>query len=170
MTWPFDRAAIDEGVADGRRQCDGFTLIEVLVVLAIMVVVVAILIPIGGPQRQHAQLTAGARQIAEGLRLTRSRAILDNQSTAFLIDVRQDVFRAAGAAAPEALPPGLKVALVTTEQEAMNGASVGAIRFYPDGSSSGGGVALSAAGEGYVVLVDWLSGGISIHEQDQPKH
>jgi general secretion pathway protein H len=103
------------------------------------------------------------------LRLSRSRAILDNSPAAFLIDVRQNLFRVAGAAAPEELPPGMNVAFLTAK-DATNGTSVGAIRFYPDGSSAGGGVTLSAAGEAYLVSVDWLTGGISIHERNRPKH
>ena len=169
MAWRGESMASVAGVGDKWRQCTGFTLVEVLIVLAIMVAIIAILVPIGGRPRQHAQLAAGAREVAEGLRLTRSRAILNSRPAAFLIDVRQNVFRVAGAAAPEELPPGVNVALLTTT-DATNGTSVGAIRFYPDGSSTGGGVTLSAAGEAYLVGVDWLTGGISIHERNQPKH
>jgi general secretion pathway protein H len=168
MVWRCESAATAASVRAERRGSAGFTLVEILIVLAIMVAVIAILIPMGGRQRQHAQLAAGARQVAEGLRLTRSRAILDNRPAAFLIDVQQDVFRVAGAAAPEALPLGVSVVLFTTE-DATNGTSVGAISFYPDGSSTGGGVSLSAAGEAYLVRVDWLTGGISIDEQNQAK-
>jgi general secretion pathway protein H len=169
MAWRGESAAKAAGVGDKRRQCTGFTLVEVLIVLAIIVAIIAILVPIGARQRQHAQLAAGAREVAEGLRLTRSRAILDSSPAAFLIDVRQNLFRVAGAATPEELPPGVNAVLLTT-RDATNGTSVGAIRFYPDGSSTGGGVTLSAAGEAYLVSVDWLTGGISIHERNQPKH
>jgi general secretion pathway protein H len=169
MAWRCESVATAAGIGDKRRQRAGFTLVEVLIVLAIMVAIIAILMPMGGRQRQHTQLAAGAREVAEGLRLTRSRAILDNRPAAFLIDVQKNVFRVAGAAAPEALPRDVNVALFTTA-DATNGPSVGAIRFYPDGSSTGGGVTLSAAGEAYLVRVDWLTGGISIHEQNEPKH
>jgi general secretion pathway protein H len=169
MAWRGESMASAAGVGEKRRQCTGFTLVEVLIVLAIMVAMIAILMPIGGRQRQHARLAAGAREVAEGLRLTRSRAILDSRPAAFLIDVRQNVFRVAGAAAPAELPPGVNVTLLTTK-DATNGTSVGAIAFYPDGSSTGGGVTLSASGEGYIVSVDWLTGGISIHERNQPEH
>jgi general secretion pathway protein H len=47
------------------------------------------------------------------------------------------------------------------------GPSVGSIRFFPDGSSTGGGVLLESDQAGYDVLVDWLTGGISIHERVQ---
>jgi general secretion pathway protein H len=169
MAWLGESLGRLAGVGVKRRQCTGFTLVEVLIVLAIMVAIIAILMPMGARQRQHAQLAAGAREVAEGLRLTRSRAILDSSPAAFLIDVRQNLFRVAGAAAPEELPSGV-IATLLTRKDATNGTSVGAIRFYPDGSSTGGGVSLSAAGEAYLVRVDWLTGGISIDERNQPKH
>jgi len=37
-----------------------------------------------------------------------------------------------------------------------------AIRFYPDGSSTGGSIDLSVNGEGYRIKVDWLTGGVSL--------
>jgi general secretion pathway protein H len=40
--------------------------------------------------------------------------------------------------------------------------AAGAIRFYPDGGSSGGGVVVRDGGRRFIVLVDWLSGNISV--------
>lgn len=42
--------------------------------------------------------------------------------------------------------------------------SYGAIHFFPDGSSSGGSIKLSAAGRSYVIEVDWLTGKVAILE------
>jgi len=152
----------------GFRDCDGFTLIEVLVVLAIMVIVVAVVMPLGAGQREHAQIAASTRQVAEGLRLTRSRAILTDRTEDFLVDVNNDSFRAAGAVAPVTLPPELKITLSTAE-DLVKDASIGAIRFYPDGSSTGGGVTLAGAGDRYLVAVDWLTGTISIRDEHEPQ-
>jgi general secretion pathway protein H len=140
----------------------GFTLIEVLVVFAIMALIVGILMPLGARQRERAALASSARQIAAAMRLTRSRAVVENRPMAFLVDVQKDLYRA-GMAAPTALPPAYRVALMTTEDQMLSD-SVGSIRFYADGSSTGGGVALSGAAGRYDILVDWLTGGVSVHE------
>lgn len=141
----------------------GFTLIEILVVLAIMVILVAVVAPFGARPRERAALAKDAREIAEALRLTRSRAIVTNRPMVFLVDVRQSVYRAGGSTAPASLPSGTRLALTTTEDQELSDA-VGTIRFYPDGSSSGGGVAIADAVGRYDVLVDWLTGGVTIHE------
>src|ERR1700752_2186286 len=106
MVWRGESVASAADVGYKRRQCTGFTLVEVLIVLAIMVAIIAILMPIGARQRQHAQLAAGAREVAEGLRLTRSRAVLGRSPATLLVDVREKLLRVAGAVAPEELPPG----------------------------------------------------------------
>ena len=144
------------------REPSGFTLIEILVVFAIMTLLIGILMPMGRHQRDRAALASSAHQIASAMRLTRSRAVVENRPMAFLIDIKRDLYRA-GLAAPTAIPPGYQVALMTTEDQLLS-ESVGSIRFYADGSSTGGGIALTSAAGRYDILVDWLTGGISVHE------
>ena len=60
------------------------------------------------------------------------------------------------------MPTGSHISLSTAQQEQLN-AATGAIRFFPDGSSTGGGVGLSLGAERYDIQVDWLTGGVSIH-------
>jgi general secretion pathway protein H len=43
--------------------------------------------------------------------------------------------------------------------------TTGLIRFYPDGSSTGGGVSLQRGRDRFDILVNWLTGGVAIHEQ-----
>jgi general secretion pathway protein H len=149
------------------RRAQGFTLIELLVVIAIAALLLALVAPTGRHRRDHEALTTGAHEIASALRLTRSRAILANQPTSFIVDVGAGFYRPAGATAAVAMPRGSHVTLYTAQEEALSD-GVGAIRFYPDGSSTGGGIALSLGRERVQVLVDWLTGGVSIHEQQQP--
>jgi general secretion pathway protein H len=140
----------------------GFTLLELIVVLAIAALLVAVVVPLGSHRRDHDALQAGAREIAAALRLARSRAILSNRPTSFLVDVENGFYRPPGATAARAVPTGSHVALYTAQQELLSG-TTGAIRFYPDGSSTGGGLGLSLGGERYEILVDWLTGGVSVH-------
>jgi general secretion pathway protein H len=142
----------------------GFTLIELVVVISIAALLLALVVPTGQHRRGHDTLTAGAHEIASALRLTRSRAILANRPTSFIVDVGAGFYRPAGASAAVPMPPGSHVTLYTAEEETLSD-GVGAIRFYPDGSSSGGGVAITLGRERVQVLVDWLTGGVSIHDQ-----
>jgi len=54
----------------------------------------------------------------------------------------------------------VRLATAAEEQESPR---IGRIRFYPDGSASGGGVLLSRDGERLAVLVDWLTGTVEVH-------
>ncbi|PIV82132.1 type II secretion system protein GspH, partial [bacterium CG17_big_fil_post_rev_8_21_14_2_50_64_8] len=59
------------------------------------------------------------------------------------------------------LPEKIEVALFTAQSELMD-AKTGAIRFYPDGSSTGGRVTLSRGERKYRVDVDWMTGRVKI--------
>lgn len=140
----------------------GFTLIELVVVLAIAALLLAIVLPFGLHRRSHDELAGGAREIAAALRMARSRAILANRPASFVVDVENGFYRPPGAGAAHAVPAGSRITLYTAQEEQLDG-TTGAIRFFPDGSSTGGGVALSLGAERYDILVDWLTGGVSIH-------
>lgn len=141
----------------------GFTLLELLVALAIAALLFVFVLPAGSRQREHAQLANAARAVASGLRTTRIAAINAGRPAIFAVDIAHAAYRPAGSAA-QALPPGVQVALLTQRTE-TRGATLGDIRFFPDGSSSGGGVTLSRGGDRFDVLVNWLTGGVSVHEQ-----
>lgn len=143
----------------------GFTLLELMVALAIAALMLAVALPSGARQRQSAELASSARAVAAALRLTRSRAILADRPANFVVDLGHALYRADGRAAPQPFPRGTQVALFTTEEELSP--TSGTIRFYPDGSSTGGGLALSRGDGRYDVLVDWLTGGVSIHAARQ---
>jgi general secretion pathway protein H len=135
-----------------------------VVALAIAALLLVLVLPTGQHRRAHDALRAGAHEIASALKLTRSRAILANQPASFVLDVETGFYRPAGASAGRPVPSGSHVTLYTAEDEELS-KSVGAIRFYPDGSSTGGGIALSLGSERFDILVDWLTGGVSIHER-----
>jgi general secretion pathway protein H len=53
------------------------------------------------------------------------------------------------------------MSLITAQSEQAN-ESVGAIRFYPDGSSTGGRIDLSSDDVRYVIDVSWLTGTVMV--------
>ena len=141
----------------------GFTLLELLIALAIAALLFVFVVPAGSRQRDHGELANAARAMAAGLRLTRLEAVNAGRSAVFTIDVDHALYQPAGAARA-ALPRGVQLALVTQRREAR-GAALGDIRFFPDGSSSGGAVTLSRGSDRFEVQVNWLTGGVSVHEQ-----
>lgn len=141
----------------------GFTLFEMVAVLAVLALVLALVPPLLGGSRAKAELLASARAVAAGLRDTRSLAMAQDRSEVFALDVAAGSFRAAGKQAPRALPQGVRVSLLTTTGERISDTAAG-IRFFPDGSSTGGRVSLVRDGRAVEVAVDWLTGRIALRE------
>ncbi|HEX4193875.1 MAG TPA: type II secretion system protein, partial [Stellaceae bacterium] len=69
----------------------------------------------------------------------------------------------AGTGAVQPVDKTVGLTLVTASQERID-AAPGDIRFFADGSSTGGGIGLHAGARGALILVDWLPGRVSIVE------
>ena len=63
------------------------------------------------------------------------------------------------------LPEGIGVKLFTARSELLDG-DRGRIRFFPDGSSTGGRVTLASGERRYFVDVDWLTGLVRVRSGD----
>ena len=146
----------------------GFTLIELLVVLTIMALLLAVVMPVFGGKPKSVQLAAAAADVVSALRMTRSQAILQNRTTRVLVDPAAGTFAASAEGRVKRVPPGVALTLFTGADEVIN-SSVGAVTFYPDGSSSGGGVALTTGALRYTVLVSWLSGNVTMASQSSAR-
>jgi general secretion pathway protein H len=157
MILQFDR---EHRAIKGHRDDAGFTLLEVIVVLAILGFGLALIAGYKPPWSSGLGVRGTAAQLASGLRLARSEAILQNGPVALEIDLARHLFRV-GTGAARALPAELIIALLTVSGERRD-ATTGDIRFYPDGSSTGGRISLSDRGQKLAVGVDWLTGRVSI--------
>jgi general secretion pathway protein H len=144
-----------------RRQRDGFTLIELAVVLAVMALMVGLAMT-RGPMRSPAMQTrAAADEVAQGLRSARVRAIALNRPVTFSLDVEAHSFRVDDAAS-QPLPAMLQLAALSVAGKAGQGRRTSDISFAPDGSSSGGRIELNGHGTRLLVGVDWLTGRVSV--------
>ena len=143
------------------RVRNGFTLIELLVVLAIMALLILVAIPSLSSILPKMEAKSGAREVAAALREARSRAILSNTEVVFSLEVKRHYFMISGDKQTHKLPRGLGLSLYTAQQELIAD-TVGSIRFFPDGSSTGGRVGLSSSKEIYNVTVNWVTGHVEI--------
>ena len=151
-----------ERVGYVRASAIGFTLIELLAVLFILVLVAAIVVPsLGGGEAL--EIKSAARSLAAGLRHTRNQALNDNRSATLSVDVAKREFRLPGEQRVRKLPGRIDIVLFTARSE-REGDGRGAIRFFPDGSSTGGRITLSSERLRFLVDVDWLTGRVSIIE------
>jgi general secretion pathway protein H len=140
----------------------GFTLLEILVVMALAGMMYALVPPMfssGG----GTEIRAAARQVAAGLRKARGQAITGRQESTLTVDVERRRFRVSGDAREYRLPERVELAVFTARAEAVDD-KVAAIRFYPDGGSTGGAITIASGGIRYRVDIDWLTGDVAIRD------
>ena len=141
----------------------GFTLVEVVLVLVIAVAAYALVISTTYRGATTADLKAAARTLASGLRQAQSLAMTSRRDMALTIDLESREFTVTGDTSVHQLPRELDLKLYTAQTE-VTSERRGAIRFYPDGSSTGGRITVSIAERKYLVDVDWLTGRVSIND------
>jgi general secretion pathway protein H len=139
----------------------GFTLIELLAVLFIGALVYALLLGVPMRGTSTSDLKSSARTLASGLRQAQSTAMATRRDATLTLDLESREFAVTGAEGMRALPKDLELKLYTAQTEAVSERK-GAIRFYPDGSSTGGRITVAAGERKYEVDVDWLTGRVSI--------
>jgi len=139
----------------------GFTLVELLVVLGIAALLVALAAPVVSRGLPGVALKAAASDVAGGLRRVQSQAIVTNREAVFQIDVASRRAVVGGEAKTLELPSNLHLSVVVGDSEVASG-NLGGIRFFPDGSSTGGRITLAHGGRAYDVRVDWLTGRVSL--------
>jgi general secretion pathway protein H len=129
-----------------RRQ-DGFTLIEMIVVLAVLGLMLGLFIGHGPMRSARLDLDAAGREVAASLRLARSLAIARNRSVIWTASPTR--YGLTGEAL-HALPTDV----------ALQGSP--RIGFAADGSSSGGALVLRSPNRSVAISVDWLTGRVSL--------
>ena len=141
----------------------GFTLVELLVVLLIMSLLL-VAVPLAFDRiLPGLQVRSDARDLANTLREARSLAILGNREATVTVDVEERSYRLDGNAGQRHFSDGVVVTLETAASE-VTGTDTGRIRFFPDGTSTGGLVSLDQQGHQYEIEVDWLYGRVRIQE------
>jgi len=141
----------------------GFSMLELLVVLAIMALVTAAVMPMLGKGVSTTELKSAARSLASGLRLARSEAVSQHRQTFLVLDVAGRRFKVDQDPKQYALPRDVELKLFTAQKDLVD-ESVGSIRFFPDGGSNGGRITVASGERKYEVDVDWLTGRIAILE------
>ena len=157
----------------------GFTLIEALVVVALMAAVFALFAGTLLGALPGQQLRSATGQLAAEMRATRARAIATGVDQSFVIDTASRAWRS-GPSSAIATAPGpdggaLAVAArrsgtldaafalgATVAREEQPGPGLAAIRFFADGSSTGGRVVVRRGDAAWRVEVHWLTGAVRV--------
>ncbi len=132
----------------GRAAERGFTLLEMLVVLAVLGLMVGLVVARGPLRSAGLDARLAANQLAGTLRAARSQAIAADRPVAVAINAALATVQVGNA------PPRPVGAAITGLTQPLV--------FLPDGSSRGAAVIVAAGPMRKRVSVDWLTGRVSI--------
>ena len=141
----------------------GFTLLELMVVVFVLALLVGLVPPMIAGAVPGAELRSATQEIAAALRYARSQAISENREVTFELDVKNRSYRLSGSARKVALPGELKLSLYGAASESPDDEK-GGIRFFNDGSSTGGRIVVARGDSAYTVDVDWLLGRVRVDD------
>lgn len=146
-----------------RRGSLGFTLFELLVVLALIAFAASISVVIGSRSSERAAMKRDVSLFATTARRARAEALSNGAPLDLIIDAGARSYDA-GIAGGGILASG-RIAEFVTARELMSEPSRGVIRFYPDGSTSGGRVVIVGDNARNTIKIDWLTGAVSLERE-----
>lgn len=144
----------------------GFTLLEIVVAVAIMAIVVSVSVPLMQRLFQSSQYQSAVNDVVTMLSSARLMAVRQGADVDVLINPQtREISRGDSV---HSLPKSLQLEVLGSHE--LNREGVGVIRFYADGGSSGGYVNLTSEGNATVqVQVDWLLGRVSLCKASCPR-
>jgi general secretion pathway protein H len=138
----------------------GFTLVEMLVVLSLIVVLMVVSLPyVKGSGESHI-LESAAQNLASQLRQTQAAAVEGNSETALTLNLKTSAILRSKPKLEYNLPTGIAAKIVTAQNEIAT--EFASIRFFADGGASGGKIILSKNKSQIELDVNWLTGGVVV--------
>jgi general secretion pathway protein H len=141
----------------------GFTLLELLIVLVIIVLgfsVVALNMSSGSGTFEH---KAAVRDVVSALRYARGQALMAHREMTVAFDLTDNTYRLSGREETYKIPDSIAVTVVTAQSE-LTGEGQGNIRFFADGSSTGGRVVLDRGEVSKQIDINWLTGQLEVED------
>ncbi len=146
-------------MSDGSER--GFTLLEMVCVLAIIAMLASVLLPLIPRQTSRSRLQAYALQMATLLKADRNAAIRRGSDVATLVDAGSRSIRSGATSETVSIPDDVRFDALLP-QTCRQRAALSTISFFANGMSCGGTIALTRLDAGYEIRVNWLTGRIEI--------
>ncbi|TXS91215.1 type II secretion system protein GspH [Parahaliea maris] len=141
----------------------GFTLLELVLVMAILVMVMSI-VSVRLVSSEAGDLRTESQKLASQLRYLRARALADGRIYDLSIAADGRAYRLDPNQPLVELPDAVQMTLNPSRHGQVN--TPGTVSFYPDGSSSGARISLAGATAEVHLDVSWITGEVSIEKGD----
>lgn len=148
-----------------QRRAGGFTLIEMVVVIALVALITLIVFGAVNGGMDGLKLRTNAKKLANELRFARAQAIATGTVQRFAIVPDARTWTGAKQHRGE-LPKSYAVKFLGVRQ-VQSRQGEGSILFFEDGASTGGRIQLRAKNAAWNVDVAWLTGEVSVHRAER---
>jgi general secretion pathway protein H len=142
-----------------RNSEDGYTLLELLIVMAILAMMAGMTLTRLPGIRDGPRFEAAVRDIGNMLRLARSTALADGRAVAFWIDVDRKQYGIEGGPQKAVALDQAVLTVYSASEERMR-ANEARILFFPDGSATGGVIEIATGSRHASLNIDWLTGNV----------
>jgi general secretion pathway protein H len=139
----------------------GFTLLEMVCVIALIAMLAAVLLPFLPQHTSRSRLQAFALEAATLLKADRNAAIRRHAEVSTLVDAPSRAIRSGASAQTLRIPDDVRFDALLP-QTCRQRAALSMISFFADGMSCGGTIALTRLDAAYEIRVNWLTGRIEI--------
>ena len=142
-----------------KKHNTGFTLLEILVVMVMIVVIMGFFSSNMMKSLDKAKIRSASKDLVSALRYTRGQAVVKHEQKTITFNVKEKTYKAPRKKTVK-IPEVMEMYVYTAESDIAN-ESTGSIRFFSDGSSTGGWVKLVHGNKIWKINVNWLTGEIS---------
>ena len=148
-----------------KKPNSGFTLIEILIVLVLAVLIMSVVVPRFSSGSAVIQFRSATKEIASGLRYIRMQAVTENQETEFIFNLDENYYQISGRKKKYRIPDDIAVTVYFADSLDSHDQQ-GIIRFFPDGSSTGGRITLEIEQQKRFIDINWLTGQVEISDPE----
>lgn len=142
----------------------GFTLLELIIVLFISVLGFAVVGSNISSGNESTRLQAAARDLASALRYAHGQALMTRRPVSVAVNLQDNSYRISNRDKRYQMDAHI-VMSVTVAEEEMSQEQEAGIRFFGDGSSTGGRITLEWGKQLRRIDVNWITGAVSISDE-----
>ncbi|MEO1882700.1 MAG: GspH/FimT family pseudopilin [Methyloprofundus sp.] len=141
----------------------GFTLVELLLVIVIIALAAAVAAPNIGSGNQTASLNAAAREISSALRFARGHALTHRKEAVVMLNLEDNSYQITDRSKKYKVAKDIAVSLDVAQSQIID-QDHGGVRFFSDGSSTGGRITLEIGENKRQIDINWLTGQVEIDD------
>lgn len=141
----------------------GFTLFELLIVMAIAAFAIGTVLTFYNPGQSTADIKSQTFRLAAEMKRARNAALVRQSDVLVSFDLSDRKITFGTRQRALVLGSNIDISITSASIENRSKSNAG-IRFFPNGSSTGGTVVLKQGNDTYEIRINWLTGSVSTYK------